>query len=181
MPGNVNCLQQMESSEEPFALLFPQMKLVEVVNILGRPCSNNEEERLPIPLCPHYKVPFVIARPSAHSLVTATNELRYWLTKVLPQIAFAPQLNFLPKRQLAKLQCAIADALWQNRPMWRSKHLLLVHHPQGSQVRSFSLQGSDNRLLNPFASFSHRRHARQTWQLLFQQDQLTAQSWLDTV
>ena len=49
----------------------------------------------------------------------------HWLKKTIPQIAFAPQLSFLPKKKLEHVQTAIANELWQDRPHWHCKALLL--------------------------------------------------------
>ena len=157
-------------------LAFPQMKLVEVVNILGAHVQTTKKNVCQFPLstlqgalrdceairslpCDSYKRAQILA------------------TKVLPQIAFAPQLNFLPKRQLAKLQCAIADALWQNRPMWRSKHLLLCIIHKVHKLDPFLCRAVTT-VIESVRFLQSSQNARQTWQLLFQQDQLTAQSWL---
>lgn len=45
--------------------------------------------------------------------------------KVIPQISFSPHLNHIPKCDLQTIQDGIADLLWKNRPMWRSRGLVL--------------------------------------------------------
>ena len=74
----------------------------------------------------------------------ASKRAQILATKVLPQIAFAPQLNFIPKRLLARLQSAVADALWQDRPKWRSKHLLLCIVHKAHRLDPFPVPGCDN-------------------------------------
>lgn len=44
--------------------------------------------------------------------------------KVIPQLTFSAHINGIPKEGLQAIQNQIAIALWQGRPMWRSKLLL---------------------------------------------------------
>ena len=46
-------------------------------------------------------------------------------TKVIPQLNFMPSLNFIPKKILQSVQDEITNSLWKNRPMWRSRWLVL--------------------------------------------------------
>lgn len=157
-------------------LAFPRMKVVEVVNILGAHIQTTKKNVGSFPLS---KLQAALRDcESIRSLpCDSYKRAQILATKVLPQVSFAPQLNFLPKRLLARLQCAIADALWQNRPMWRSKHLLLgvihkVHKLDPFLFRAVAtitesvrfLQSSDN--------------ARRLWEQLYEQDQLLEQAWM---
>ena len=152
---------------------FPQMKVVEVVNILGghiqttkKNVGNFPTSRLQAALrdcesirCDGYKRAQILA------------------TKVLPQVAFAPQLNFIPKPLLARLQCAIADALWQNRAMWRSKHLLLCIIHKAHKLDPFLFRAMTT-ITESVRFLQGSEHARRQWQWLYEQDQLTPQAWM---
>lgn len=46
-------------------------------------------------------------------------------TKVIPQVNFLPSLNGIPKKVLQKVQDEIASTLWKNRPLWRSRWLVI--------------------------------------------------------
>lgn len=45
--------------------------------------------------------------------------------KIIPQIAFTPHINEIPKKVLHSFQDAIVSVLWRNRPIWRAKMLVL--------------------------------------------------------
>ena len=155
---------------------FPQMKLVEVVNILG---AHVQTTRKNVGLFPMSTLQGALRDCEAIRSLPCDSYKRAQIlaTKVLPQVAFAPQLNFLPKRQLAKLQCAIADALWQNRPKWRSKHLLLCVIHKAHKLDPFLCRAVTT-IIESVRFLQSSQQARQNWQQLFLQDQLTAQSWL---
>ena len=46
-------------------------------------------------------------------------------TKIIPQLTFASLLNCIPKCALKSIQSDVADCLWKDRPLWRSRFLLL--------------------------------------------------------
>ena len=46
-------------------------------------------------------------------------------SKVIPQINFSPHLGLIPKDDLKQIQNSIVNLIWKNRPMWRSKWLVL--------------------------------------------------------
>ena len=155
---------------------FPSMRLIEVVNILGAHVQTTLKNAGSFP---PGKLQSALRDCEAIRALPCNSAARAQIltTKVLPQIAFAPQLNFLPKRHLARLQCAIADALWQERPMWRSKHLLLrlvhkAHKLDPFLFRAVATIIESARFLRATAG------ARQDWEALYEQDQLAPQSWM---
>ena len=155
---------------------FPQMKVVEVVNILGAFIQTTKKNTGCFPLT---KLQAALRDcETIRSLpCDSTKRAQILATKVLPQVAFAPQLNFLPKRLLARLQCAIADALWQNRPMWRSKHLLLCIIHKAHKLDPFLFRAVAT-ILESVRFLQSAPQARQRWHRLYEQDQLTAQAWM---
>ena len=157
-------------------LAFPTMKVVEVVNILGAHVQTTKKN---VGNFPTAKIQAALRDcESIRSLpCDSYKRAQILATKVLPQVAFAPQLNFIPKRLLAKLQCAIADALWQNRPMWRSKHLLLCVIHKAHKLDPFLFRAVTT-ITESVRFLQSSEHARMYWKRLYQQDQLTPQAWM---
>ena len=155
---------------------FPQMKVVEVVNILGAFIQTTKKN---VGNFPSAKIQSALRDCEAIRALPCDSSKRAQIltTKVLPQIAFAPQLNFIPKRILARLQSAIADAIWQDRPMWRSKHLLLCIVHKAHKLDPF-LYRAVTTIIESARFLRASAYARQRWSALYEQDQLTAQSWM---
>ena len=156
---------------------LPQMRLVEVVNILGAHVQTTRKNVGSFPL-----TKLQAALRDCEAIRALPCDAYYkreqiLTTKVLPQVAFAPQLNFLPKRLLARLQCAIADAIWQDRPKWRSKHLLLCVVHKAHKLDPFLFRAVTTIIES--ARFLRTSHfARQSRQAIYEQDQFTPQSWM---
>ena len=155
---------------------FPQMKLVEVVNILGAFVQTTKKNVGSFPVA---KLQNALRDCESIRALPCDSYKRAQIlaTKVLPQIAFAPQLNFIPKRLLARLQSAVADALWQDRPRWRSKHLLLCIIHKAHKLDPFLCRAVTT-IVESVRFLQQSPSARQQWQQLFDQDQLTAQAWM---
>ena len=155
---------------------FPQMKLVEVVNILGAFVQTTHKN---VGSFPVNKLQTALRDCEAIRALPCDSYKRAQIlaTKVLPQIAFAPQLNFVPKRWLARLQSAVADALWQDRPRWRSKHLLLCIIHKAHKLDPFLCRAVTT-IVESVRFLQQSGSARRLWQQLFDQDQLTAQAWM---
>ena len=155
---------------------LPQMKLVEVVNILGAHVQTTKKNVGNFPVA---KLQSALRDCEAIRALPcdASKRAQILATKVLPQIAFAPQLNFIPKRLLARLQSAVADALWQDRPKWRSKHLLLCIVHKAHRLDPFLCRAVTT-ILESARFLQQSQVARQQWQQLYAQDQLTAQAWM---
>lgn len=96
---------------------------------------------------------------------------------MLPQRAFAPQLNFIPKRLLARLQCAVADAIWQDRPKWRSKHLLLCVIHKAHKLDPFLFRAVAT-IMESAKFLQGSAFARQRWQAIYEPNQMAPQSWM---
>ena len=58
--------------------------------------------------------------------------------KVIPQISFSPHLNHIPKHELTSIQDCVVDLLWKNRPMWRSRGLVLALLANPTRVDPFT-------------------------------------------
>ena len=157
-------------------LAFPSMRLVESVNILGAHVQTTCKNAGSFPV---NKVHAALRDCEAIRALPCDGVARAQIlaTKVLPQIAFAPQLNFLSKRYLARLQCAVADALWQDRPMWRSKHLLLCIVHKAHKLDPF-LYRAVATIIESARFLQTSEVARHDWEGLYEQDQLTPQSWM---
>ena len=155
---------------------FPDMRLVEVVNILG---AHVQTTRKNVGSFPANKIQAALRDCEAIRALPCDGYKRAQIlaTKVLPQIAFAPHLNFIPKRALARLQCAVADSLWQDRPKWRSKHLLLCIVHKAHKLDPFLCRAVAT-IIESVRFLQYSVYARQQWAQLFEQDQLTAQAWM---
>ena len=46
--------------------------------------------------------------------------------KAMPMLTYSAELNTIPKRQLSSLASEVAAVLWEGRPAWRSRELLLA-------------------------------------------------------
>ena len=155
---------------------FPQMRLVEVVNVLGAYVQTTRKNVGNFPLA---KLQTALRDCAAIRTLPceASKRAQILTTKVLPQVAFAPQLNFLPKRHLARLQCAKADALWQDRPKWRSKHLLLCIVHQVHKLDPFLFRAVTT-IVESVRFLRTSSHVRQSWCDIYEQDQFRPQSWM---
>ena len=58
-------------------------------------------------------------------------------TKVIPQFTFASLLNAVPKKVLTAIQSDIVDCLWNDRPLWRSRFLLLGLFSMSHRIEPF--------------------------------------------
>ena len=54
--------------------------------------------------------------------------------KAMPMLAYAAELNTIPKQQLAALATEVATVLWDGRPSWRLRELLLAVVHRGHLV-----------------------------------------------
>lgn len=166
----------MPASAKSLQLQVSLGKIVEVVNILGAHVQTTKK-MLGTSRFPNYRLLSGIVKQIRALPCDSSKRAQILTTKVLPQIAFAPQLNFLPKRLLARLQSAIADAIWQDRPMWRSKHLLLCIVHKAHKLDPFLFRAVAT-IIESARFLRASAYARQCWQAIYEQDQLTAQSWM---
>ena len=147
---------------------FPQMRLVEVVNILGAHVQTTRKNAGCFPLS---KLQAALRDCEAIRALPCAGYKRAQIlsTKVLPQVAFAPQLNFLSKRLLARLQSAVADAIWQD--------LLLCIVHKAHKLDPFLFRAVTT-IIESVRFLRTSRFARQSWQAIYEQDQFTPQSWM---
>ena len=99
-------------------------------------------------------------------------------TKVIPQLNFMPSLSKIPKKFLQKVQDEIASTLWKNRPMWRSRWLVLgilatPHRSEPFLARAFSTVLETLNFLKS-TDTCHRR----TWERLVNSDKIQPNSLL---
>ena len=103
---------------------FPEMELVHVIDILGSKVQTTDSRSFKWDPKKTYKVKQDIknigALPCKKDIVAHLIGM-----KVIPQISFTPHINEIPKAALHALQDTIAATLWRNRPMWRSKMLVI--------------------------------------------------------
>lgn len=106
------------------ATAFPTMKQSKCVDVLGVKIRLTNESNFHWPDQKTSKISRDIALIKA---IPCSKDIHEHIiaAKVLPQLSFSPMINDIPLTVLQKLQDQISDCLWKNRPMWRSKWLLL--------------------------------------------------------
>ena len=106
-------------------LAFPAMNMVEIVEILGSYLQTSRRNQTGYP-----KPKVAAALTDCKLIATLPTSLpvreHLLATKVIPRIAFTPGMTRIPKAILEKLQSAIAETIWKDRPMWRSRGLLFA-------------------------------------------------------
>ena len=104
---------------------FPNMKLVEVVEILGSYLQTTKKNATGYP---KHKVDaaLVDCKLIGRLPVSLASKEHLVSIKVVPRIAFTPGMTRMPKAILEKIQSAIADTIWKDRPVWRSRSLLFA-------------------------------------------------------
>ena len=103
---------------------FPEMELVHVIDILGSKVQTSDARSFKWDPKKTYKIKQDIKNIGALPCKTDIHAHLIGM-KVIPQIAFTPHLNEIPKEVLHSFQDAIVAVLWRNRPMWRAKMLVL--------------------------------------------------------
>lgn len=103
--------------------LFPQMSSVNILEVLG--------SRIQTTLKNNYawkveKTTKIVREAEAIALLPTSIEVKQHIvgTKLLPQLAFMPHINQVPKQDLRTIQAAILRIVWKDRPIWRSKWLV---------------------------------------------------------
>ena len=103
---------------------FPEMELVHVIDILGSKVQTSNSRSFKWDPKKTYKVKQDIKNigvlPCKKGIIAHLIGM-----KVIPQISFTPHINEIPKAALLTLQASIAATLWRNRPLWRSKMLVI--------------------------------------------------------
>lgn len=156
-------------------LLFPQMKHEEIVEILGAKIQTTNKlvyEWSPL------KTTNVLKELKIIAALPCSTDLHEHLasTKVIPKIGFATHLNKIPKNDLKLIQSQITQLLWKNRPMWRSRFLLLGLLSKPHRTEPF-IARAYNTILDcvDFLKNTTPDH-RRMWQLQFDSSDLAPNS-----
>ena len=116
--------------------LFPELSHVNVVVVLGariqttEKLSYNWDEAKTDKI--RREISLIRALPCSRDMFTQLIS-----TKVIPQFTFASLLNAVPKKVLTAIQSDIADCLWKDRPLWRSRFLLLGLFSKPHRIEPF--------------------------------------------
>ena len=104
--------------------LFPDMKLSHIIDVLGTQIQTTECKSFG---WPDQKTQKIIRDIKNISSLPCSRTIQEHIIagKVLPQLCYAPHVNHIPKVALNRIQSKIAQALWKNRPAWRSKALVI--------------------------------------------------------
>ena len=149
-------------------LAFPAMNMVEIVEILGSYLQTSRRNQTGYP-----KPKVAAALTDCKLIATLPTSLpvreHLLATKVIPRIAFTPGMTRIPKAILEKLQSAIAETIWKDRPMWRSRGLLFAvlakpHRTEPICARAYIT------LLETIDYLNRSPGARDTWEALFEAD-----------
>ena len=150
-------------------LAFPAMNMVEIVEILGSYLQTSRRNQTGYP-----KPKVAAALTDCKLIATLPTSLpvreHLLATKVIPRIAFTPGMTRIPKAILEKLQSAIAETIWKDRPMWRSRGLLFAvlakpHRTEPICARAYIT------LLETIDYLNRSPGARDTWEALFEADE----------
>ena len=150
-------------------LAFPAMNMVEIVEILGSYLQTSRRNQTGYP---KPKVAAALTDCKLIATLPTSLQVREHLlaTKVIPRIAFTPGMTRIPKAILEKLQSAIAETIWKDRPMWRSRGLLFAvlakpHRTEPICARAYIT------LLETIDYLNRSPGARDTWEALFEADE----------
>ena len=102
---------------------FPDMEFVHSIEILGARIQTTNQASFQ---WLHSKTEKVIQDIKNIAAIPCNRDTASHIIacKVIPQLTFSSHINGIPKQGLKAIQNQIALALWQGRPMWRSKLLL---------------------------------------------------------
>ena len=145
---------------------FPEMELVEIVEILGSYLQTTKKNQTGYP---KQKVDAALIDCKLIASIPTTLPVREHLlaTKVVPRIAFTPGMTRMPQAILEKVQSAIAETIWKDRPMWRSRGGFAVlakpHRAEPICARAITIFETVDYL-------NRSPQARDTWERLFEED-----------
>lgn len=103
---------------------FPELDHAKVITVLGANLNvtNNNNTLWP----PEKSQKIIRNLKSIRAIPCSRDVLSHLVaTKVIPQLTYMPSLSSIPKKFLQLAQDEIASSLWKNRPMWRSRWLVL--------------------------------------------------------
>ena len=104
---------------------FPSMKLKHEMDVLGTVIHTSNRLRYAFP---EEKTTKIIAdtRNIAALPLPRTDKIKLLGMKVIPQCSFASGISNIPKHTVGKIQSEIVSVLWQRRPPWRARWLVLA-------------------------------------------------------
>lgn len=104
--------------------LFPEMTLALEVEVLGVMIYTSKRDAFHFPSQKLHKILTDAKNIAALPLPVAT-KAHLVAAKVIPQCTYGAAISKIPKKGIARIQNEVTNVLWQNRPMWRSKWLVL--------------------------------------------------------
>ena len=121
---------------------LPEVNHSHAITVLGANLNVTNNKNM---MWPDEKTHKIIRDLKSIRAIPCSRELAGHLiaTKVIPQLNFMPSLNNIPKKILQAVQDEIANTLWKNRPLWRSRWLVLgllscPHRTEPFLARAFS-------------------------------------------
>ena len=103
---------------------FPEVDHAHVISVLGVNLNVTNNRNM---AWPDEKTQKILRDIKSIRAIPCSREIASHLlaTKIIPQLNYLPSLNSIPKKVLQTVQDEIANALWKNRPLWRSRWLVL--------------------------------------------------------
>ena len=121
---------------------FPDLDHSHVITVLGANLNVTNNKNM---IWPREKTTKIIRDLKSIRAIPCSCEVASHLiaTKVIPQLNFMASLSHIPKKVLQLVQDEIASSLWNNRPLWRSRWLVLgllssPHRTEPFIARAFS-------------------------------------------
>ncbi len=121
---------------------FPEVDHSHVITVLGANLNVTNNKKM---AWPDDKTQKILRDIKSIRAIPCSRDITAHLiaTKVIPQLNYLPSLNFIPKKALQSVQDEIATSLWKNRPLWRSRWLVLgclsaPHRNEPFLARAFS-------------------------------------------
>lgn len=117
-------------------LHFPGIPLEHCVNILGAKIQTTQQK---LTMWEQTTTDKIIRELSLIAALPSRNVIKEHLVsmKILPQLNYAANINFVPKDVLKSIQSNIVQMMWKNRPMWRSRDLLMALFSQTHRTEPF--------------------------------------------
>lgn len=118
------------------ATAFPGIPVDHCVNILGAKIQTTEKKIIGWEQSSTDKILRELRLINALPACTTVKEHLVSM-KILPQINYAANINFVPKEVMKSIQSNLVQIIWKNRPIWRSRDLLLAGFSRPHRTEPF--------------------------------------------
>lgn len=127
-------LGHLEESPTDCIRNFPRHSIEACVEVLGAKILTTEQK---ITLWPQQSTAKILRELRLIAVLPCAIPIKEHLVgmKIMPQLNYATNINFVPKTVLKSIHGTITNILWNNRPIWRSRDLIfaLFSNPHRSE------------------------------------------------